>query len=471
MKLSAISRRKLLIASGLSGATLFLPSMLSRGARAKAASEPIKRLVILIQEHGTVRSAWRMPRNNKDYGTWEYPFDDSDPMSFSEILRPLHGNRDDLLVVEGLAMSSSLGDRAMNNHNSGHLHLLTGAKMLGTTGDATEAGGPSVDQIIAKQIARPDRIPSLELATGNPWLGGFINSAPGVRVPVQTSPSAVFQRLFPTGFDSGSMPSERDLIRAAHGSVLDLVQDEYDAIAPKLSGDDRKKLELHRDQIRDLETRQASLANLKCGAPAEPERGGDRLAQTRAYADIVAAAFACDLTRVATIAVTQLDNDEFGAPAGDVHQDFAHLTDRDANAAKYMTQYNKVHAELFNYLIDSLKKYSDGEGTLLDNTACIWITELATGPHARDQMPIVMAGKCAGEFKVGRYVSYPQDQPNATPYPDSTTKPVGPAHTRWLISLMNAFGVEGDTLGMTSVQTKTKPAQTVDLTGALDRLK
>jgi hypothetical protein len=472
MKLPPISRRNLLISSGLAGAALFLPSLGPRRARGQAAA-PIKRLVIMISEHGTVRNQWRMRRSHTSLGDWEYPFDDSDPMSFSEILRPLHPNRKDLLVLDGLAQISTAADKNnKNNHNGGHLHLLTGANML----DDNNAGGASIDQMIAKRIARPDRIPSLELATSaNLFLGGFVNSGPSMRVPVEADPHALFQRLFPSDFNTMHTPTERDLINSARGSVLDLVQNEYAMVSPKLSADDKAKLDMHRQQIRDLETRLGSLANLNCSAPTAPGMVKDKPGITRVMSDMVAAAFACDLTRVATIAVTQLDNAEFNAPPGDVHQDFAHRTDLDPNAAKYMTQYNQVHAQLFNYLIDSLKKYPDGSGTLLDNTAAIWLTELATGPHALEEIPVVMAGSCAGAFKTGRYVAYVQDKPNVTPYPSDTTPPTGPAHTSLLISLLNAFGINQDTLGVTVAKTTAQPGKNipsvdVPISGALARL-
>ncbi len=465
IKLPPLSRRQLLIASGLSGASMFLPSMLPRSRAQAAAAQPIKRLLVFVQDHGTVRKNWYMMRNNAKLGNWEYPFDDADPNSFSEILRPLHPRRADLLVLDGIAQNSTAGDRATNNHNAGHLHLLSGAKMI----DDNNAGGATVDQLIAQQIARTDRIPSIELATTAPWLGGYINSGPSMRVPVETDPAALFQRLFPANFNTSQQPTERDLIHAARGSVLDLVQNEYGLVSPKLSSEDKKKLDMHRQQIRDLETRLSSLANIKCGAPTAPGMGGNRITTTHAFADMIAAAFACDLTRVASISVTQLDNDEFGAPPGDVHQDFAHKTDTDANAAQYMTDYNRVHAEMFAYVLDALRKYPDGNGTLLDSTACIWLTELATGPHALNRIPIVMAGSCGGYFRTGRYVAWAQDQLDPGPFADMGSM-VGPGHSRLLVSLMHAFGIKQDSIGMTSTQTRQKPITTLNLTGALDRL-
>jgi hypothetical protein len=443
-----IGRRQLLAATGLSGASLFLPSVF--GSRVRAQNAPIKRLVIMTQHHGTVQNRWRMLRDNKDYGNWEYAFDDADPNSFSVIMRPLHAHRADLLVVEGLAQASSLGDRATNNHNTGHLHVLTGAKMV----DDMNSGGPTVDQIIARQVAVPGRIHSLEMATRNPWIGGMINLEASQRAPVETSPGAIFDRLFPGGSAPAGKqqqePSERDKIRSARKSVLDFVAQEYSLISPRLGREDRTRLDMHRELIRDLEMRVGALSSLSCTAP-DGVSGGDQLQTAKAFADMTAAAFACDLTRVATIQVQQLDNSEFGAPPGDVHQDFAHQTNSD----------------------DSLKRYSDGNGTLLDSTAVLWVSELAIGPHDLDKIPIVLAGSCGGYFRTGRYVSHAQDVPNPHEHPDwgdTATRPIGPGHSHLLISLMQAMGLSNNEIGLTSVVTRDGSNKSIGLTGPLPRL-
>lgn len=461
-----IGRRQLLAATGLGGASLFLPSLWS--PRARAQNAPIKRLVILTQQHGTVHDRWRMPRNYGNYGNWEYAFDDADPNSFSEILRPLHPHRANLLVIEGLSQASSLGDVATNNHNTGHLHVLTGAKMI----DDMNSGGPTVDQIIAQKIAQPGRIRSLEMATRNPWIGGMINLAARQRAPVETSPGAIFDRLFPGGSSPEQQPSERDRIRAARKSVLDFVANEYQQIAPKLSREDRARLDMHRELVRDLEMRVGALSALSCSAP-DGVSDGNQVQTAKAFADMTAAAFACDLTRVATIQVAELDNDEFGAPPGDVHQDFAHQTDSDDNASQQMGRYNRTHAEIFAHLIDSLKRYTDGDGTLLDSTAALWIGELATGPHDLDRIPIVMAGSAGGAFRTGRYISHALELPNPHEHPnwgDTAQRPIGPGHSHLLVSLMQAMGLPNNEIGMTRAVTRDGTNRSIDLTGPLPRL-
>lgn len=476
-----MSRRQLLTALGLSAGGLFLPSLgWRKGAKAQSTTAP-RRLVIFVSAHGVVPETWRMRRDHTDFGDWEYAFDDNDPSSFSETLQPLHAHRQKLLVIEGLSQMSTLADYSTNNHNAAAQHLLTCAMMQ----DDNNAGGPSVDQIIANEVAVPGRIPSLELSSlAGLFVGGFVNFAAGQRAPTSDNPQAVFDRLFPPGStptngEDPPEPTERDLIRGARGSVLDLVGDEYEAIAPRLGAEDRMRLDQHRQLVRDLEQRVGTFAQLSCNMP--PERSNvtsnnRQLEITRAMIPLASAALACDLTRVVTIQVGQLDNDEFGAPAGDVHQDFAHQTASSPVAAQQMTNYNRVHADLFGQLMSSLDQYSEGDGTVLDNTTCLWISELATGPHELWQIPIVMGGSMGGAFKMGRYLSYAQKHMNPIENPDwepqANFLQVGPATNHLFVSLMQAMGLDRNSIGVESVTTRPKDGspQTINTTGPLPRL-
>ncbi len=474
-----MNRRQLLTALGLSAGGLFLPSLgWRKGAKAQSSTAP-RRLVIFVSSHGAVPETWRMPRDHTDFGDWEYPFDNSDPNSFSETLRPLHEHREKLLVIEGLSQMSTLGDYGTNNHNAATMHLLTGAMMV----NDNNAGGPSVDQVIADHVKQTGRLRSLELASmSGIFLGGFVNTAASQRTPTSDNPQAVFDRLFPAGStptgpgEEPPAPSERDLIRAARGSVLDLVGDEYEALAPRLGSEDRARLDQHRQLVRDLEMQIGSLASLNCGAPerTDVDNYRDQMSIARAMVPLTAAALACDLTRVVTIQMAQLNNEDFGAAAGDVHQDFAHQTHTNANAAQQMTNYNRVQAEIFRDLLTNLDQYSEGDGTVLDNTAVLWLTELATGPHDLWQVPVVMAGGCGGGFRVGRYMSYAQNITNPIEEPGwepAVNFPkIGPGLNHLYVSLMQMMGMERDSIGAESVQTRTASQETISLRGTLPRL-
>jgi hypothetical protein len=103
-----------------------------------------------------------------------------------------------------------------------------------------------------------------------------------------------------------------------------------------------------------------------------------------------------------------------------------------------MVEYNRVYAEHFAYLLDQLDSVQEGSGTLLDNTAVVWLTELGTGNHAINHIPNVIAGGAGGYFRPGRYVHYPQTILEAAWGADD---PVGPAHERLYINVMHAMGM------------------------------
>jgi hypothetical protein len=230
---------------------------------------------------------------------------------------------------------------------------------------------------------------------------------------------------------------------------------------------------MHREIVRDLETRSAVLSQLQCEAPQDLSTAPGNIEHAKAFADLTAAAFACDLTRVATIQLAQLTNSEFGAPPGDVHQDYAHQAGSDPNATLQMTNYSRKNTEVFGYLLDALSRYDDGDGTLLDSTVAVFMTELATGPHDLDKIPVVMAGSAGGHFRTGRYLSHAQDSANPHEHPNyggAASRPIGPGHNHLLVSLMQSMGLEDDSIGMTNAVTRDGNNTEIDLTGPLDRL-
>lgn len=434
------TRRQLLAGAGLLAGSLFLPS---RRARAQAGGPP-KRLIIMFTQHGTVYGNWKMRAPGAG---------DNDPFSLdlaglaetdmSEILRPLYAHRNKLLVVDGLSMASAEGDTLGNGHDIGTRHALTGAFLQGGSG-----GGPSVDQIVAQHIRQAGRIDSLEI--GSAANGGAVWRDAGQSIPPDGEPDSIFDRVFPPQVGAGD-PSNADRIRGAQGSVLDLVRAEYEALAPRLALEDRQKLELHRDLVRGVELRLEELRNVQCERPQEPALdGSSSTAFFESYSDamfnMVAAAVACDLTRVVTIQVGQLDNEVIGAPPGDVHADFAHLQEVDEGARQMMTSYGRVHARQFARLLSLLDAIPEGNGTVLDNCAVVWCSELADGVHNFRPWPAVVAG---GALRGGRYVNLPRTTPNpstATSWPNYEPL-IGPPHNRFWVSVAQGVGAPVTTVG------------------------
>lgn len=463
----AFGRRRLLAGLGLGIGALSLPSLLPRGVRAEAPG-PVKRIVFLMTEHGTVYDNWRMrPGGLGEDQDWEAPLAGLAEAEFSEILRPLYGLRDQLLVLDGLGLATA-HMTGINEHEEGHATALTGTLAQPVDGGVALAGGPSLDQIIAAAITDPGQIASLQVSHGS-WPYSF--DAGGKSLPWLGDPFELYAKLFPNGQnDPNQQPTDADHIRAKQSQVVDLVRQQYASLAPKLSGEDRIKVEQHRDLLFSLGEQLEHLAGVVCEVPPAPdaqpawEDPQYYFARAKAYATLTAVALSCDLTRVAVLGYSGLRNEHVGAPPGDLHNDFAHQASSDPTAMQVMTAYHKIHAGDLKQLLETMAAIPDTEGTLLDNTIVVWANELCTGEHSMSQWPVVLAG---GKqfFKTGRYVRWAQSNIIKATWSD---EPMGPPHNRLLVSLAQSVGVDLDQVGEAEVTLKGDGK--LSCKGPLDRL-
>ena len=93
----------------------------------------------------------------------------------------------------------------------------------------------------------------------------------------------------------------------------------------------------------------------------------------------------------------------------------------------------------FAYLIDRLDKTPDGDGTLLDNTLVMLCSELGdSNLHDHDRVPFVLAGRAGNALETGRFLDY-----------RGTNGGKNQPHTKLLVSVANALGVEIESYGFT----------------------
>ncbi|MEM9194349.1 MAG: DUF1552 domain-containing protein [Myxococcota bacterium] len=444
-----IARRRLLRLLGLGGAAALLPSLRPRET-ANASPDCPPRVLFFTTQHGAPRQHWKMdvPGLPADEDG-AVSLDGLDRGQFSHVLEPLYDVRHRLSVLEGMAMVSAMLDEPGNNHGVSWAHLLTNTPANyqnplrpGPGGIHPYPTAVSIDQHIAAEIAPPGSIPSVQWGTGGRYGDpfGYSTAADGAWLPLEREPADAFMRLMQAGLPTGEMPAEpsrAQRIAAERASVLDLAASEYDALIPRLSGEDARKLELHRDQIRDLELRLGGGGrNVTCDPSFDAN--GERIDQ---FLRLAALALSCDVTRVIALDVGELRPDDFGAPSGsNVHQDWAHGTSD--TAYMHMANYYRYHAEQFAALVGYLDGVPEGDGTLLDNTMVIWLTELATGGHDLADGLAVVAGGSASGLHPGRYVRFAQNR--AAPcssYGCQRGADIGPGHSHLFVSAMQHMGM------------------------------
>lgn len=421
MKPLRLSRRAVLRGAG--GVAIGLPFLEAmRPARSRAADPPTpRRLVLWFTANGTVPASWTPGAN----------------FALSPILKPLAAHKQDLIVLSGVDMRSSGGDK--KGHNRGLGCLWSGrAPLGGNDGDSGYGDGITVDQHIAAVVGQTNKFASLEFGvevkTSLPR-GRMIYAGPNQPIPPEDSPWKAFNRIF-AGI--GDDDPEAVKLRARRQTVLDAVQDEFNALNPRLGAADRGKLDAHLTAIREIEERLDAVGTLPAaceaptlGAPVDVKKNENIPAIGQLQMDLLVMALTCDLTRVASLMWSH-------ALSGAIHTWLGHDVDHhtishfgDATSVERLVAINTWYAGRFAELIDRLKAVPEGDGTLFDSTVVVWGSELGKGqPHYCAKIPFVLAGSCGGHFKTGQHLTFD-----------------GASHNDLLVSLMHAMGVEGETFG------------------------
>lgn len=418
-----LTRRSLLRGAG--GVALGLP-WLEATARAQGAGGPAKRLVVVMHPQGIVPGQWA-PASVGPLG------------ELSPILAPLARHSERLLVLSGIDNLVRAEQRRGNAHNPAGRSLMTCTLFTGSLNedgsvrpgseqvDNGPAAGPSFEQRIAESQPTT-RLSRLDLKVPNDSLGEnqCFWAARGVPVDAEGDPRAAFDRLFSNSFGNreGRTPSRAELLRSHRGSVLGAVRESFGDLSRRLAPEDRVRLQAHAERVEALERRlqrQQAEPGRECGPPnlsLSPDYSARREAHlpesSAAMIDIIAMAFACDLTRVATLQFAEYHDPRFEFlgrryPTEGyanwhemVHSGLnepAARRDLLAGFVVYMTQLAK--------LLDALASVPEGNGSLLDNTLVVSVSEFGNGgAHSTRSLPVVLAGNLAGQLSTGRHLRF-----------------------------------------------------------------
>lgn len=393
MAKTTLSRRTMLRGilggAGVSIALPMLEAMLDSSGTALADGSSLPRRVGLFYwGNGTILTHWTPDATGLDWA----------PKS---ILQPLvdAGVKHKVSVVTGLDMPIS-----GTGHHTGRAVMLSGSydPSLGDWGRPTAR---TWDRIAAEQLQGPTPFPSLELGISR---RGFENSQnhaamswddPLSPLPAEHSPVALWNRLFSGGVE-GSGPGA---LVDARRSVLDVVEEDTQALHNRLGANDRMRLQAHLDGIRDLENvLDFDLGG--CTAPPMPEEpqddAGMELLETRnaVMAKLLAMALACDLTRVFTYKYTGMQTDTYFWPV-DVPDGLHSMTHDDGQQDHVRNCVQFMMKEL-GVLLQELDAIPEGTGTLLDQCGIFCTSDVAEGrTHSHRDMPILVAGSAGGRLR------------------------------------------------------------------------
>jgi hypothetical protein len=457
----ALNRREILARAGSAALALPFLEITSGRAAAQPSAGRAKNFLMITMPNGIEPSQFWPTGGERDF-------------KLSPVLQSLERHRDKLLIVgpqfpdavdrtpvagSGLVITKTPGIHRAWTATTGH---SIQARRFAQTGDGlnVKTNHPSIDQLIAHhlglQAAPSAPRPAFDsLEFGVHPVGGdvpcIVNfTMTGAPMPRMVSDVDAWQRVFGNLVPSGAGSDRRDKMRA---SVSSFLRGRFAELGPTLGKDDRQRLESHLQALREVEMRIGGPGPmLPAGCPAS---GGMPFKPAVATAtdsnadvpglyanmqDMVALAFACGLTRVASIS--------FGHEGGGLmiptwlglnteHHALSHKLADPVQRDRF-NQVVRWAAEMLARMLDRLKALPHPEGgTLYDQTVVWWMFRHGHGnQHANFGVPGIIAGGAGGYYgKMGRFLSVP-----------------GSNYFGMLFSMVNAMGIDIPSFGLAEDQ-------------------
>ncbi|MDX2056043.1 MAG: DUF1552 domain-containing protein [Polyangiaceae bacterium] len=451
MTRSLLKRRALLQQLG---ASAFLAAPVFRSVLAEAQATAPLRLVVFHFPSGV-----SMLDRGADYAvqgsTWSY----------DHVLASLKDIQSDILLFNNITMPTADVVTVLpelEGHGGGVRTMLTSNTNQAerSYGDAT-----SIDQMLANAFGSRTKFGSLQLGVitntnGTSFARRVVYNNGTYIEPVENA-QATFARLFP-GATVPTPPSptmtpdpqataELAALHATGKSRLDQLRAELTAIKAIAGVDEQSKLDLHLTGLRELEnslpvigsTPGATFQGVTCappniGNPPTPT-GFVKLDNPVDYIqelgpvmqELMYQAINCDLTRFATFQwMSTGDNNIYPFLAvNQTHHTLEHGWREDDNMKGMYDRIQNWLMLQISTFIKRLKATPEGNGSMLDNTAVLVVSEM-WGEHGHDELIALIAGKAGGAIRTGR-----------------TLDAGGRPHGDLLLSLVNIMGLNATTLG------------------------
>jgi hypothetical protein len=282
----------------------------------------------------------------------------------------------------------------------------------------SNARGPTVDQIVATQIGSLTTIPSVQMGVINKVSmadygttmhnlshKGHLAPLPPIKSPLQIYQS--FVSLF---------TPQNDASKPVRLGVVDSVLEDFKALKMRLGPADNIRMDAHMEGLAELEKKIQALPPV-CALPGQPIETSDDVngitAVNSALGDLIAFAFACDVTRVVSFlfggGASEAGFSEIGL-SSQHSLSHGHSTNALASGAPVYTESGDVddmhkgvvyQMQKLAYLVEKLKSTPDAAGgNLLDNTVIFASSDCSEGfSHNIHDQPMLLIGGGGGRLK------------------------------------------------------------------------
>ncbi len=410
---------------------------------------------LFVMQSGDTESNFSLTYSNGGTQCSLQPFDDAATYGKSF--------KNKIIAIEGVDL--------MSNANG---HSTAGTILTGSYIDGTKPKNSSLDQFLAveRKLGMATKVTSIALGVGNDSTdcGWTLSYGPGgAPLPKIIDPQKAWDTLF-SGFTAGGGgDSAAEMRRKMLGkSVVDYVLGDVNRLNARLAAPEKLKLQQHLDSMNDMSkqfdatmtgTGGASSSCTPGTRPTNPAslrqyNGGEPFfdAITNMFVDMLAQAFACDITRFATLFLNDLSysGNPLSLPA-DNHGSVAHTYNGSpvgndghpvgngdpatwAPLAKF-NRYSYGKVARFMQKLDALGA--------LDNVIIYASSDMGNpAQHSTRNVPTLLAGGANGKFRMGRRLKAPADCPSSNVWcAPGDSAFTGLTNSKILVSIAQAFGL------------------------------
>lgn len=413
------ARREFLRKSGLGAGALALGPVLAQlKARAAGIAPKRPRFVFVVESNG-VRPEQMAPSGIERKPRRQQPL--NGPAEFVDVsladrelpfsLQPITPWKDKVTIVQGLS-----GKVAGGGHSNNYQALGAYGAGRGQSGESTSVLGPTIDGALAAHLG--GIFPHIGLGISKRLENSVVYSISAIGenkpLPIMVKPDQAMATLFGSVADGNA---KNEFI--AKRNLLDFLRDDIKRAEKQLAGPEREQLSVYLDTFNTLSERQSRLNEiehtLREHAPVPSDKYVSPVETDRldAQFDLAAASLVSGLTNVVTLSSAAGIRDfdicftGLGLKKGKHHTGHGGSQNGMTWAETY-DMIRRFHFDLIARLAKKLDAVPEGDGTMLDNTVIVYLSDGAEGHHSRCwEWPVVMLGHGGGQLKAGRYIDYP----------------------------------------------------------------
>jgi hypothetical protein len=196
---------------------------------------------------------------------------------------------------------------------------------------------------------------------------------------------------------------------------LDYVREDASKLHGVLGSTDRQTLERYLTAVRDLEIQLAALENEVADEMRPKNATYTRFDKLRIFNDLITLALATDRTRVVTFLTANEGSNRAYSELG-IHEGHHSLSHHGKDPAKMksIARIDRANAKVLAHLLESLASHQEAGGSLLDNSAVVYGSGIASGnAHKHHNLPILLCGRMGGALRPGRHIQSSPDTPLA----------------------------------------------------------